>query len=69
MKLKKELAETSLKIVEDEEKAAVRANEAVEAEAEKKAMEADLANKKAKLAEFETTKKEADEKITKEFSE
>ena len=45
MKLKKQLAETSLKIVEDEEKAAVRANEAVEAEAEKKAMEADLANK------------------------
>lgn len=56
-------------MVEDKKKEAVRTSEAAEAEAADDAEKKDLALKKAKLAEFEEAKKEADMKVTKEFAE
>jgi len=54
-------------LVVDAEKAQVRANEAAAEEVEKKAVEAEISIKKAKLAEFEDEKKEADRKLTEDF--
>lgn len=55
-------------MVVDEQKAAVRANEANEDAKEKKVAEANLAVKQAKLKVFEEKKVEADKKVTEEFA-
>lgn len=69
LKLKKELAETTAAMVVDKQKEAERTAEAVQEEEKKRAQEGALALKKAKLAEFEEKKKEADMAVTKEFNE
>lgn len=56
-------------MVVDKQKEAERVAEAAAEEQEENAKKADLALKKAKLAEFEEAKKESDMKVTKEFEE
>lgn len=69
VKIKKDLAETTEKLVVDIEKQKVREDDAAAEEQEKEVAKAQIAAKKAKLDEFETEKKAADAKVTKEFAE